>query len=106
MRFVPLIAALLAFGCIHRDAQIDQAMTSWMRHDVHDLISAWGPPSRVVPNGRTDLYEWVWTGPTRSIAVRVTEDIVTSKADTASCRQWFDVNRDGRITGWHWRGEC
>ena len=103
MRYVVLLLAVMNAGCVGmlRSSRENTKMESWLGHDVHEVISSWGPPTNSFPNGSTVIYEWRWVGASHAVAYGN-----TATAWTNSCREWFDVNQQDRIVGWHWQGYC
>lgn len=104
-----IIASLLATcGCA---ANINKNMQSWVGHQQSELILAWGPPSRIMPDGNGGavlIYEgFVNLGQSPG---RGTVDAWGNITYTAPQQQgWarsrmFYVDREGKIYAWRWQG--
>ena len=101
-----LLVLMLAFhtsGCgliigSIRAGNEDKKMRSWVGRDIEAVTSAWGVPSKHM--GR--VWEWDWNGGVQAYADAYGN--VTAYQNT--CREWFNVDSDGTIIGWHWQGQC
>ncbi len=103
MKLAMLLGVLLVTtACQHGMSRQDCKMDSWRGSDISEVVSDWGVPSGKSEAGASTVYEWNWTGSTR---IHKTYGGGYA-AQTNSCREWFDVNSDGIITGWHYLGQC
>lgn len=79
-------------------------MSAWLGHNIHEAISAFGPPTDTYENGGTTMYTWMYQGPAVAYAGRIGSGFMAT-SNTSSCREWLDV-RDEMVVGWHWQGRC
>lgn len=61
----------------------------------------WGPPSDVVQMPDGAVYRWNYIGGTTAYV-----SYGVAHARTAHCSEWLNVNPDGVIVSWGWRGQC
>ncbi len=81
--------------------------------DVAHLVSQMGPPTQVYPNGETTIYLWGEAGDTVVNSMGYASGLGggalasgRSVISQRSCTTWFDVDADGIVRTWRYKGRC
>ena len=124
MRIKGLVALSIWFvliaGCA-TGKRTDEAMNSWIGHNVNQLITSWGPPEASVqlPGGNI-IYTWTSRGsyrmPTQTTTTGSANVVGSSVYGSATstttggqtlnfwCQKSFTVSQTGRILSYNWQG--
>jgi len=113
-------ASWILSGCA-TGAQTDEAMKSWLDHNINELVTSWGPPESSVqlPGGNV-IYTWTnrgsYTMPTQTTTTANVYGSGNSAYGTAQstttggqtlhfvCQKSFTVSKTGRIVAYNWQG--
>ncbi len=103
-------------GCV-TSSKMNEVMSSWMGHNVNDLIASWGPPSTVLSDGNggqilayDQSRQFVTQGSSSTtvnyIGNMAFANTTSSPGSVINIRRsrifWVDSN--GLIYRWSWRG--
>ncbi|MDY6951819.1 MAG: hypothetical protein SWE60_09915 [Thermodesulfobacteriota bacterium] len=89
---------------------IDTFMDSWVGHYQSELIASWGPPTRVIPNGKDGsiiIYESLkgaWGSEKDKRVVGGTHYPAGPREHGYAAIRTFYVNEKGIIYSWNWSG--
>jgi len=112
--FLCLILAVLLGGC---GGNISKTMATWIGHPSSELIASWGPPTRVMGDGKDGqlfIYESGRSFSSPGYATTQTSGTISrplyqttysppvTSGYTASRTFW--VNGEGTIYSWSWKG--
>lgn len=94
-----------------RQRRVEELNQRTVGHNVHDLIPDLGAPNKVIPNGKTSIYEWDYVGATRTaISGSVfgsggfASGGLNSSSWTDGCRLLLEVDGDDMVV--HANGSC
>src|SRR5690554_4530278 len=113
---VVILSALLLSACA-TTANYEKVLSSWVGHDVNELVGSWGYPANSfkAPNGNT-VYAYSSSGsytmPTNTTSNynvygnSVYGSSTTTRGQTLNfwCQTFFEVNENNIITTWSWKG--
>src|SRR5262245_47935157 len=91
MKLCRMPAVLLVVGACLACTTTDSAMNSWVGHPADDLVALWGAPdSRISLENGGAVYTWI--------------SVSQNHYGVTQCRQSFNVDSKGVITGWSYSG--
>ena len=103
-----VVACLITFGCA---ASINKNMQSWVGHHQSELILAWGPPTRIMPDGKGgavliyESYMNLGQSPGHGTVDAWGNITYTAPQQQGWARtRMFYVDREGNIYAWRWQG--
>ena len=84
-------ALIVLAGCSH--GELGNKMGSWQGSHVDDVKQAWGQPTACETFDGRRICSWH----DRSASL--------SSISTESCERSLEIDADGYVTGWRWRGD-
>ncbi len=111
-----MLFALAGSGCASKADNFDKASTinkimdSWLGHYQSELITLWGAPTKIVPDGRggnTIIYESLkgtWGNQRDKHIVGGSHYPTSPRQSGYAAKRIFHVNEKGVIYSWKWSG--